>query len=412
MNVARLLNIFQVRDIRIKQEGTTMKRLFWVILAVSLGYGAAESAPHRKDGRFGLFYGSLSPHGEWIEMSFGTAWRPYHTGNQWRPYMRGRWIWTDYGWYWNSYEPFGWATYHYGRWTYDDYYGWIWVPDDVWGPAWVEWRYDDDYIGWSPLPPHARFSVSVGITFGRHWVAPVHYWNFVPCGNFSSVHVVNYVQSPDVTRRIIGRTRSAGSVRSVDRRIVNDGIGFDRIERRSREKIRKVEVVERDSPGEETLLRKNNRDRIEVYRPGAIELRKEGVVRGRDDSPGRDDAPGRNDSRDSHDAREGRYGQRPAAGTKGDRTFQRESDPSARQAQRPAGRPDATVERPGSRQARPDVRPSEPDRRRQRPEVKINRPDVKRNSPGVTRERPSVRREKPDGGNQRPRPSGKRGRDG
>ncbi len=363
MNVARLLNIFQVRDIRIKQEGTTMKRLFWVILAVSLGYGAAESAPHRKDGRFGLFYGSLSPHGEWIEMSFGTAWRPYHTGNQWRPYMRGRWIWTDYGWYWNSYEPFGWATYHYGRWTYDDYYGWIWVPDDVWGPAWVEWRYDDDYIGWSPLPPHARFSVSVGITFGRHWVAPVHYWNFVPCGNFSSVHVVNYVQSPDVTRRIIGRTRSAGSVRSVDRRIVNDGIGLDRIERRSREKIRKVEVVERDSPGEETLLRKNNRDRIEVYRPGAIELRKEGVAR-------------------------------------------------HREAQRPAGRRDAAVDRPWTKQSRPDVKVEKPDGRRQRPEVRIDRPDTKRGSPGVTRERPSVRREKPDGRNQQPRPSGRRGRDG
>ncbi len=388
MKVARLLNILQVRDKRIKQEGTTMKRLFWVILAISLSYGAAEASPHRKDGRFGLFYGSLSPHGEWIEMSFGSAWRPYNTGNQWRPYMRGRWIWTDYGWYWNSYEPFGWATYHYGRWTFDDYYGWIWVPDDVWGPAWVEWRYDDDYIGWSPLPPHARFSMSLGITFGRHWVAPVHYWNFVPCGNFSSVHVVNYVQSPDVTRRIFGRTRSAGSVRSVDRRIVNDGIGLDRIERRSREKIRKVDVVERRQPGEERLLRKDNRDRIEVYRPGAEELRKEGV------------------------ARDGRYGQRPSAETKGSRTLQRESAPSARQAQRPARRPDATVERPGNRQARPDVRPSEPDGRRQRPEVRINRPDTKRNAPGVTRERPSVKREKPDGRGQRPAPSGRRGRDG
>ena len=85
-----------------------MKRLFWVILAISLSYGATEAKHQRRDGRFGLFYGSLAAHGEWIEISFGSAWRPYNTGHQWRPYMRGRWIWTDNGWYWNSYEPFGW----------------------------------------------------------------------------------------------------------------------------------------------------------------------------------------------------------------------------------------------------------------------------------------------------------------
>jgi len=150
-----------------------MKRLFWVILAIFFAYGASEAHKPRGDRKFAMFYGSLAGQGEWIEMSIGTAWRPHNTGHQWRPYMRGRWIWTDYGWYWNSYEPFGWATYHYGRWIYDDYYGWIWVPDDVWGPAWVEWRYDDDYVGWAPLPPHARFSISVGITFGDHWMAPV-----------------------------------------------------------------------------------------------------------------------------------------------------------------------------------------------------------------------------------------------
>jgi len=33
------------------------------------------------------------------------------------------------------------------------------MPDDVWGPAWVEWRYDDEYIGWAPLRPmqHSMF---------------------------------------------------------------------------------------------------------------------------------------------------------------------------------------------------------------------------------------------------------------
>ena len=124
-----------------------MKRIIWVILAIFFTFGPTEAHKRHGGRQFGLFYGSLASHGEWIEMSYGSVWRPHYTGHNWKPYSRGRWIWTDYGWYWNSYEPFGWATYHYGRWVYDDYYGWIWAPDDVWGPAWVEWRYDDDYIG-------------------------------------------------------------------------------------------------------------------------------------------------------------------------------------------------------------------------------------------------------------------------
>ena len=136
----------------------------------------------------------------------------------------------------------------------------------------------------------------------------MHYWNFVPCGNFSSVHVVNYVQSPDDPAHL-RRTRSAErSQRGPP--IVNDGIGLDRVERRSREKIHKVDIVGRDNPGEERLLRKDNRDRLEVYRPGPDELRKEGVVRGGSGSPGG------NDARDQRDSRDGRYGQRSADDSK------------------------------------------------------------------------------------------------
>ncbi|HLF15493.1 MAG TPA: DUF6600 domain-containing protein [Bacteroidota bacterium] len=358
-----------------------MKRLFWVILAIFFAYGASEAHKPRGDRKFAMFYGSLAGQGEWIEMSIGTAWRPHNTGHQWRPYMRGRWIWTDYGWYWNSYEPFGWATYHYGRWIYDDYYGWIWVPDDVWGPAWVEWRYDDDYVGWAPLPPHARFSISVGITFGDHWMAPVHYWNFVPCGNFSSVNIVNYVQPPDVTRRIFGRTRSGGSVRTVDRRIVNDGVGLDRIERRTREKIRKVEIVERGNPGEDRVVRKNNRDRLEVFRPGPDELRKESI------------AP--------------RSRERDAAGPRTGQPSVRDRDDG-----RNARRPELKREKPETRRPKPEVNRARPDVSRQKPEVSKARPEIKRPKPEVSRETPSVKRDKPDGRSTRPRQSGKRGRDG
>lgn len=360
-----------------------MKRLFWVILAIFFVSAGAEA--HRPHGgaKFGLFYGSLSPHGEWIEMSFGTVWRPHHVGRQWRPYMKGRWMWTDHGWYWNSYEPFGWATYHYGRWIYDDYYGWIWVPDDVWGPAWVEWRYDDDYIGWAPLPPYAHFSISVGITFGRDWYAPVHYWNFVPCGNFSSVHVVNYIQGPDVTRRIYGRTRNGGHVRTVDRRIVNDGIGLDRVERRSNERIRKVEIVDRNQPGGDRIVRRDNRERLEVFRPGPDEVRRE-----------RDGQRSRETTRDLRDA------QRGAQRSQIER--ERGNIERRRSGQRPEADRDAR---------RPKVEPRQQRIERPKPEVDRDRRESQR--PNVERKRPEVRR---DGGRQertQPRQNqGRRGRDG
>jgi hypothetical protein len=398
-----------------------MKRLFWVILAIFFITAGSDAQGPTEARRYSLFYGSLASHGEWLHMSFGDAWRPFHVGRQWRPYMNGRWIWTDYGWYWNSSEPFGWATYHYGRWIFDDYYGWIWVPDDVWGPAWVEWRYDDDYIGWAPLPPQARFNFSVGITFGSRWVAPVYYWNFVPCANFSSVHIVNYIQTPDIARRIFGRTRSAGSVRAVDRRIVNDGIGLDRIERRSREKIRKVEIVERANPGEGRLTGKDNRERLEVYRPGPEELRKEGVRRDGGTGAVTPGTPGRDAGRTPADARNGRVFQRdPGAVERGaEQPAVRERNaqqPAVRErnAQQPAVR-ERNAQQPAVRERnaqRPQVTPPRPNVRTQKPEVKRPKPDGNGARPGVSRERAPGTRTKPDGRGSQPRTSGRRGRDG
>ncbi len=60
---------------------------------------------------------------------------------------------------------------------YDDYYGWLWYPDYEWAPAWVEWRYDNNYIGWAPLHPYAVFSVSVGIYFTNTYYTPYYHWN-------------------------------------------------------------------------------------------------------------------------------------------------------------------------------------------------------------------------------------------
>ncbi len=245
-----------------------MKRLL-ILIAMSVTLVGMTPAKHRPrpDVSFGIFYSSLSPYGEWIDCNLGYVWRPFHVSHGWRPYLAGRWVWTSYGWYWSSYEPFGWATFHYGRWYYDDYYGWIWTPDETWGPAWVEWRYNDDYIGWAPLPPNAFYDVNVGIRFSNNWIAPHHYWNFVPYHRFTAERVVEYVQPVNRNPRIFGNTRGVVNIRTTDDRVINPGVDVRMIERRGNVRINTVDVVERSRSDGDKLLRDGNHERLEIYRP-------------------------------------------------------------------------------------------------------------------------------------------------
>jgi hypothetical protein len=263
-----------------------MKRLVILLSIFSIGSvlkqtssAAPNAAPPNAGLQIGFFYSSLSPHGEWIEVESGfRVWRPFNIPHQWRPYLIGRWVWTDdYGWYWMSDEPFGWITYHYGRWYFDDYYGWIWMPDDIWGPAWVEWRYDNDYIGWAPLPPYAMFQMTVGIHFTTHWSAPEHYWNFIRYHRFGSVLHYRDTAPIEHTRRLI-RTSRSGPYQAIDHdRIINRGVDRSMIERRGNVRISRVDVQENHERSGERMIQsdKDRRiERIEVYRPSRDEMQR------------------------------------------------------------------------------------------------------------------------------------------
>lgn len=112
------------------------------------------------------FYQELSPYGRWILAEDGQwCWQPTVVigSPDWRPYWdKGRWVWTDQGWYWTSDYSWGWAAFHYGRWQLHPHHGWIWFPDRVWGPSWVAWRSGGDYCGWAPLPPGAVYDTGRG----------------------------------------------------------------------------------------------------------------------------------------------------------------------------------------------------------------------------------------------------------
>jgi hypothetical protein len=98
------------------------------------------------------FY-ELNDYGEWLDVyPQGPVWRPY-AAQSWRPYLHGHWVWSEWGWTWVSYEPFGWAVYHYGYWRFSSLWGWVWIPGYEWAPVRVQWVYYDDYVCWAPIPP-------------------------------------------------------------------------------------------------------------------------------------------------------------------------------------------------------------------------------------------------------------------
>lgn len=220
-----------------------MKRILIIAVLVAGIFSIVEAKPDKYRIAYGIFYTHLAPHGVWMEFSDGIiVWRPTIIRKAWAPYSLGRWIWTEYGWYWDSYEPFGYITYHYGRWFYDDYYGWIWIPDFDWAPAWVEWRYDDSYVGWAPLPPYAGFSVNIGIHFTFNYVTPYHHWHFVHYNYMCDPYVFKHYVSPKYKYRIYSNTRYRNDYSYFNGRIINRGIDIEQVRMRSGQEIRQRNI--------------------------------------------------------------------------------------------------------------------------------------------------------------------------
>jgi hypothetical protein len=242
-----------------------MKRIiFTIAFGILLGMQAYGWDGGRTQVSFGVFFDALQPYGEWTDVSdYGYCWHPYGIDRHWRPYMNGRWVWSDYGWYWSSYEDWGWAPYHYGRWLYDDYYGWIWVPDYEWGPSWVQWRYADGYIGWAPLPPRAGFHFSIGIDVGDYGV-PYFGWCFTAGFGFYNDHPGIF--GIERNHHFLRMTRNVTNIQRNDRGVFNRGLDYRVVERMNRTTIRTARI-EDDHDLKAGRGGRLDGDRLRVYRP-------------------------------------------------------------------------------------------------------------------------------------------------
>jgi len=246
---------------------------FLAFLLAAVASLSPLATPARADVSFSVFYSDLEPYGEWFDHAdYGYVWRPYSrvTYDGWRPYSDGYWAHTDYGWTWVSYEDWGWATYHYGRWAYLRGYGWIWVPGYEWAPAWVSWRSSDDYVGWAPLPPRARWNTSIGFSFwvDRDYDIGPGYYNFCESRHFGAPSMRYHLRPVHQNVTIIERTTNITNIsihKTVNKNIIyNGGPDYDRISRRSERPIPKLRV--------ERVRERDSKERTPKARDGTLQV--------------------------------------------------------------------------------------------------------------------------------------------
>ena len=203
-----------------------------------------------------VFYDDLSPYGDWIDYSgYGYVWSPYlNTGGEFVPYCSdGNWIYTDFGWTWNSEFNWGWGPFHYGRWFNDPLYGWLWVPGYDWAPAWVAWGFYDNYYCWAPLGP--------GYLFDKDDFNSLHSWTFVPEKKFTSSNLSKVaVRSDKLNSDNIILIKNSGKFNG---QTFYNGPKSDEIEKVTGTKLNQVSITEAKKP----VKAKIENNSVSMYRP-------------------------------------------------------------------------------------------------------------------------------------------------
>jgi hypothetical protein len=271
---------------------------------------------------YNYFYNELSPHGEWIEVSakdlgldikpgsssntnfsdekfitdllgIKTAraqtsedlinifvWRPAielasqmikgNENQEYTPYNNGQWVNTDAGWYFQANTPQEDLTSHYGRWAQDPNLGWVWVPGKVWSPAWVEWRENDDYVAWAPIPPGTYIQNDAVIvnTFNENRFTVVEKRFFIE----PSVYKYRYQYVENKNKIMIKEMTKTDGIMIKNKTVINKGPEVSVIEEKSGKKIAQVKIKKTGKKDETGYAQ----DVISVYTP---EFKKEAEVK-------------------------------------------------------------------------------------------------------------------------------------
>lgn len=210
----------------------------------------------------------LAQYGVWVNIpNFGMCWQPEVVAG-WQPFFYGHWAWSNNGWAWVSYEPFGDLVYHYGYWDYQEPYGWFWVPGNVWSPARVEWYTFGDYCAWAPLPPPNVFWPDPWIRF------QTNVWLVVGFNDFLDDDIGHHRFEGRIERPVYGG-REVVDRRAPDMRFVEQRTGRTiqpiRIARQpmniQREVIPPRHGFNRGAALQRMVLPQNEMNRVKQYEP-------------------------------------------------------------------------------------------------------------------------------------------------
>lgn len=190
--------------------------------------------------------------------------------NPYFPYTNGEWIYTDEGWYFKAPTPHEELTSHYGRWTQDEKLGWVWLPGSVWSPAWVEWKENEDYVAWTPLPPSTY--IKEDGTIDAPTVEDENKYVVI-----EKKHIINppyykyrYFYKENKNKIMIKEMEKREGVMVKNKTIINKGPDVKNIEKHSGKKIEKVKIKKVKNKNEVG----SKDDVISVYTPKFKKVKK------------------------------------------------------------------------------------------------------------------------------------------
>ena len=177
---------------------------FRLLILLCLAFGATSLAragmnadtPYTERGKtdFDTAMQLLNPYGTWAKINGKWAFTPR---DHLVPYTDGRWIYTEFGWYWKGRAPHSWITEHYGFWKRGGDKVWSWYPGAFWLPEIVEIRATSKYIGWrsAEVDDQGSFVEAPIDRYGKE-----DEWTFVTLPGFANPITPATVAPPDVAK--------------------------------------------------------------------------------------------------------------------------------------------------------------------------------------------------------------------
>ena len=168
--------------------------LLGVVAAARAGMNPETAYTERGKADFDTFLHLLDAYGKWSKIDGKWAFTP---DDRIAPYREGRWLYTEYGWYWKGRAPHSWATEHYGYWKRDAHKVWSWYPGPYWLPQIVEFRATTKYIGWrtGAVDSDGNF---VEAPIDRY--SKPEEWTFVTLAQFANPITAGIIAKPDLAQ--------------------------------------------------------------------------------------------------------------------------------------------------------------------------------------------------------------------